>query len=90
MDQVGRPQAEWAQGPALVTTRQHEEEKPDSVEAVPPDRSATWLGRPATTWRQTDLSKLVEVPFTTINTLLMVKVNTPQSFCSSPLVKVPV
>jgi hypothetical protein len=31
---------------------------------------------------------LVEVPFTPINTPLMVKVDTPHSFCSSPLVKV--
>jgi hypothetical protein len=41
-----------------------------------------------TTWHQTDLSKLVEVPLTPINTPLMVKVDTPHSFCSSPLVKV--
>jgi hypothetical protein len=46
-----------------------------------------WL---ATTWHQTDLSKLMEVPFTPINTPLMVKVDTPDLFCSSPLVKVPV
>jgi hypothetical protein len=74
----------------MVATRLHEEEKPESVEAAPPDRSATWLGRPATTWHQTDHSKLVEVPFTPMNTPLMVKVDTPHSFCSSPLVKLPV
>jgi hypothetical protein len=32
----------------------------------------------------------VEVPFTPINTPLGVKVETPHSTCSSPLVKVPV
>jgi hypothetical protein len=32
----------------------------------------------------------VEVPFTPINTPLMVKVDTRQFFCSSPLVKVSV
>jgi hypothetical protein len=58
------------------------------VEAAPPGRLATWLGNPTTTWHQTDLSKSVEVPFTLINTSLMVKVDTPQSTCSSPLVKV--
>jgi hypothetical protein len=47
----------------------HEEEKPESVEAAP-------LGRPATIRHQTDLSKLVEVPLTPINTPLMVKVDT--------------
>jgi hypothetical protein len=50
----------------LVATRLHEEEKPESVEATP-------LGRPATTWHQTDLSKSVEVPFTPIDTPLMWK-----------------
>jgi hypothetical protein len=40
-----------------------------SVEAALLGRPATWLGRPAaTTWHQTDFSKLVEVPFTPINT----------------------
>jgi hypothetical protein len=48
--------------------RLHEEEKPDSVEATPPGWLAMWLGHLATTWRQTDLSKLVEVPFTPKNT----------------------
>jgi hypothetical protein len=65
----------------------YEEEKPESVEAAPPGWSATWLGHPATTWRRTDLSMSVEVLFTPINTPLTVKVNTPHSFCSSPLVK---
>jgi hypothetical protein len=32
----------------------------------------------------------MEFPFTPINTPLVVKVDTPHSFCSSPLVKVPV
>jgi hypothetical protein len=32
----------------------------------------------------------VEVPFTLVNTLLILKVKTPCSFCSSPLVMVPV
>jgi hypothetical protein len=70
--------------------RLYDEEKPESVEAAPPGRPVMWLGRMATTWCQTDLSKSVEVPFTPINTPLMVKVNTPHSFCSSLLVKVPV
>jgi hypothetical protein len=54
-----------------------------SVEAAPPGWPATWLGQSATTLCQTDLSKLVEAPFTPINTPLMVKVNTPHSTCSS-------
>jgi hypothetical protein len=33
---------------------------------------------------------LVEVPFTPINTALMMKVEIPHSACSSPLIKVPV
>jgi hypothetical protein len=70
--------------------RLHEEEKPELVEGAPPGRPAMWLGRLATAWRQTDLSKSVEVPFTPINILLVVKVETPHSTCSSPLVKVPV
>jgi hypothetical protein len=40
------------------------------VEATPPGRLATWLGRLATTWRQTDFSKLVELPHGPINTPL--------------------
>jgi hypothetical protein len=73
---------------ALVATRLHEEETPKSVEAAPPSRAATWLGRPITTWRQTDLTKLVEVPFTPINTPLTMKVEIPHSTYSSLLVKV--
>jgi hypothetical protein len=61
---------------ALIATRLHKEEKPESVEATPLSRPARWLGRPITTWCQTDLSKLVEVPFTPINTPLVVKVDT--------------
>jgi hypothetical protein len=72
----------------LVAMHLHEEEKPESVEAAPPNWPATWLGRSITTWRQTDFSKSVVVPFTPINTPLTVKVDTPHSFCSSPLVKV--
>jgi hypothetical protein len=71
----------------LVATCLHEEEKLESVEAAPPDGLATWLGRPAT-WCQTDLAKMVEVPFTPINTSLIVKVEIPHSTCSPPLVKV--
>jgi hypothetical protein len=74
----------------MVATRLHEQEKAKSVEATPPGRSTTWLGQPSTTWHQTDLSNSVEVPFTPINTALVVKVDTPHSFCDSPLVKVPV
>jgi hypothetical protein len=67
--------------------RLHEEEKPESVEKVSggpihPYKYPT--GRPATTWRQTDLFKSLEVPFTPINTLIMMKVDTPHSFGSSP------
>jgi hypothetical protein len=61
-----------------------------SVEAAPPGRPTMWFGHPASTWCQTILSKSVELPFTPINTPLTVKVNTPHSTCSSPLVKVPV
>jgi hypothetical protein len=60
------------------------------VEVTPPGWPATWIGHPTSTWLHTDLSKSVEVPFTPINTLLTVKVNTPLSFYSSPLVKVSV
>jgi hypothetical protein len=74
----------------MVATRLHEEEKLESVEATPPGRPATCLGRPATTWHQTDLSRSVEVPFTPINTPFMEKVDTPLSTWSSPLVRVPV
>jgi hypothetical protein len=59
-----------------------------SVEAAPLGRPAMWLGHPTSTWCQADLSMSVEVPFTPINNPLMVKVNTPHSFCSSTLVKV--
>jgi hypothetical protein len=68
--------------------RLHKEEKAESVEAALPSRPATWLDRPTSTLHQTDLSKSVEVPFTPINIPLTVKVNTPHSICSSPLVKV--
>jgi hypothetical protein len=68
--------------------RLHEEEKPESVEKVSggliqPYKYPT--SRPATTWCQTNLSKSVEVPFTPINTPIMMKVDTPHSFGSSPL-----
>jgi hypothetical protein len=46
------------------------------VEANPLGRPAMWRGRPATTWHQTDFSKLMEVLFTPINTPLTVKVDT--------------
>jgi hypothetical protein len=39
-----------------------------SVEAAPLSWSDTWLGRPATTWWQTDFSKSVELPHDPINT----------------------
>jgi hypothetical protein len=55
----------------------HGEEKPELVEAAPPGWPATWLGHPTTSWHQTNISKLVEVPFTPINTTLTVKVDTP-------------
>jgi hypothetical protein len=72
-----RPQDEWAQGPVgwpgfeavrsepwlphIYMRRRSPSRRRKSVEATPP-------GRPTTTWRQTDLSKSVEVPFTPINT----------------------
>jgi hypothetical protein len=40
------------------------------VEAAPLSRSATWLGRPTTTWCQIEFSKLVELPHDPINTPL--------------------
>jgi hypothetical protein len=70
--------------------RLHKEEKDETVEKVSGDCLAVWLGHPGSTSRQTDFSKSVEVPFTPINTPLGVKVETPHSTCSSPLVKVPV
>jgi hypothetical protein len=66
------------------------EEKAESVEKVVGGHSTQQAGHSASTWCQTDLFMSVEVPFTPINTPLMVKVDTPDSFCSSPLVKVPV
>jgi hypothetical protein len=39
-----------------------------SVEAAPLGQPTTWLGYPATTWHQTDLSKSVELPHGPINT----------------------
>jgi hypothetical protein len=90
----GRPARVWGGSTrALVSMRLHKEEKAESVKNVGGGRStwpATWVGRPATTWCQTDLSMSVEVPFTPINTPLMVKVKKSYSTCSSPLVKVPV
>jgi hypothetical protein len=59
-----------------------------SMEAAPPDWPATWLGRPATTWCQTNLSESVEILFTPVNIPLTVKVEITHSTCSSPLVKV--
>jgi hypothetical protein len=38
------------------------------VEAAPPDRPAMWLGLPATTSHQSNLSKSVELPHGPINT----------------------
>jgi hypothetical protein len=85
--EAGRPafEAVWPKSwlPRIYTTRRSSNWWRKSVEAAPPSRLITWLGRSATTWRQTDLSKSVEVPFTPINTPLMVKVKTPHSFCSS-------
>jgi hypothetical protein len=72
----------------LVDTHLPEEEKPESVEADAPGRPAMWLGCPATSYCKNELSKSVEVPFTTINTPLTVIVDTTHSFCSYPLVKV--
>jgi hypothetical protein len=61
-----------------------------SVEAAPPGQLATWLVRSATTWRQTDLSKSVEVPLTPINTSFTVKVDThTHHYIETPLEKLP-
>jgi hypothetical protein len=60
------------------------------LEADPPRWLATWLGRPATTWCLTDLSKLVGAPFAPINTHLMVKVGThTHHILEIPLAKLP-
>jgi hypothetical protein len=40
----------------------HEMGKAKAVEAEPHGRSDMWLGPPATTWRVTDLAKLVTPP----------------------------
>jgi hypothetical protein len=71
-----------------VCTRRSPNQLRKLVEAAPPDWPATWLGRPTTTCHQTNLSKSMKVPLTPINTPLTVEVDTPHSFCSSPLVKV--
>jgi hypothetical protein len=39
-----------------------------AVEAIPPGRSAMWLGRSATTWRVTTSAKSVELPHGPRNT----------------------
>jgi hypothetical protein len=83
--EVIRP-APWL--PHVYTWRRRLSQRRKLVEATPPGRLAMSLGWLATPWRQTDLFKLVEVPFTPINTPLEVKVDTSHSTCSSPLVKV--
>jgi hypothetical protein len=91
---AGRPgfEAVWPTPwlPRAYMTRRMPSRWRKLVEAVPPCRPTTWLGRQTFTWRQTDLSKSMEVPFTPLNTPLTVKVETPHSTCSFPLVKVPV
>jgi hypothetical protein len=56
----------------------HEKGKPrqwrTSLEVEPHGWPATWLGRPATTWRVTDLTKSVTPPWTPINTPLPVEI----------------
>jgi hypothetical protein len=76
--------------PCIYTRRRRLSRWRNLVEATPLGRLAMRLGRPASTWCQTNFSKSVEVPFTPINTPLKVKVDTPHSTCSSPLVKVSV
>jgi hypothetical protein len=61
-----------------------------SVEARLSGRLATWLGRPANTWRVIDLIKSITPTWTPINTPLSVEFKTPYSTCSSPLVKAPI
>jgi hypothetical protein len=80
-----QPEPWW---PCVNTRRRSLSQWRKSVEAAPPDRPTMLLGRSVTTWRQTDFSKSVEVPFTPINMPLTVQVDTSHSFCSSPLVKV--
>jgi hypothetical protein len=88
---LGRSARVWGGLPrAWIATRLHEEEKPESVEAAAPGQPATGHAQLVTMWCQTDLSKLLEVPLTPVNTPVMVKVDRPHSFCSSPLVKVPI
>jgi hypothetical protein len=62
----------------------------ESVEAVLDGRPAMCLGRPANSWRITDLIKSVTAPGTPINTLLPMEFNKPHYICSSSLVKVPI
>jgi hypothetical protein len=62
----------------------------ESVEATRDGWLAGLLGRPANTWRINDLIKLVTTPKTSINTPLLMELNTPHSTCNSPIVKVPV
>jgi hypothetical protein len=79
---------------ALVATRQHDLEKPELVEKVGGGRSTQPAGHMAwPTGHHLEPNRSLQVggsPIHPINTPLIVKVNTPHSFCSSPLVKVSV
>jgi hypothetical protein len=60
--------------PRVYTRRRRPSWWRKSVEGDPPGRPSMWLGHPASTWLQTDLSKPVKVPFTPISYPLTVKV----------------
>jgi hypothetical protein len=57
------------------------------VEAAPLGRSATWLGRPTTTWHQTDFSKSVELPHGPTNTPLWWKLEHTHHYLEISLAK---
>jgi hypothetical protein len=81
---VGRPgfMSVWpaASCTRLYTRRGRQRQWRKLVEAKPHGRVETWLCWPATTWRVTDLTKLVTPPWTPINTPSLVEIRTHTTF----------
>jgi hypothetical protein len=59
------------------------------MEAAPPYRSATWLGKPTTTWQQTDFSKSMELTHSSINTPTVEMRGHTHHILEIPLAKLP-
>jgi hypothetical protein len=94
--QCAKVDGQWAQGvagrpgfmsvwPAALCTRVYmrrgrSRQSRKSVEAEPHGRPDTWLGRLASTWQFTDLTKSVTSPWTPINTPLPVEIRTHATF----------